>query len=178
MKISEQAVDHPRVVIVAALLITAMAVMAAINIPVQRTPAISTAVILVAVPFPGALPTETESQITREIETALQSLNDVTLALTSFADCFSRCKSKRKTNLFQSVPDCRIGNVKLSLNLLDVTAAIQKNCNELQLILAQMAKSTTRKFASQLSPAILAIQLRDHQFLFAYRTISNPVHSL
>ncbi len=77
MKISEQAVDHPRVVIVAALLITAMAVMAAINIPVQRTPAISTAVILVAVPFPGALPTETESQITREIETALQSLNDV-----------------------------------------------------------------------------------------------------
>ena len=53
------------------------AMFAAINIPVQRTPAITKAVILVAVPFPGALPTETESQITREIEDALQRLNDV-----------------------------------------------------------------------------------------------------
>ncbi len=77
MKISEAAVDHPRIVIVAALLVLAMTIFAGINIAVQRTPAISKAVILIAVPFPGALPTETESQITREIENALQRLNDV-----------------------------------------------------------------------------------------------------
>ena len=54
-----------------------LALMAAINIPVQRTPAINTAVILVQVVYPGAQPNEVEEQITRKIEETLQRLNDV-----------------------------------------------------------------------------------------------------
>ncbi len=54
-----------------------LALMAAINIPVQRTPAINTAVILVQVVYPGAQPSEVEEQITRKVEEALQRLNDV-----------------------------------------------------------------------------------------------------
>ena len=77
MKISNTAIDHPRVVFIATTLIIAMAILAAMNIPVQRTPAITTAVIMIAVPYPGALPTETEVQITREIEEALTRLNNV-----------------------------------------------------------------------------------------------------
>ncbi len=77
MKISEAAVDHPRIVLISVILIVAVALLAAWQIPVQRTPAISTALVMVAVPYPGALPTETEAQITREIEDALQRLNDV-----------------------------------------------------------------------------------------------------
>ena len=77
MKISNSAIDHPRIVIIATALTIAMAFLAAMNISVQRTPAITTAVIMVAVPYPGALPTETEVQITREIEEALARLNNV-----------------------------------------------------------------------------------------------------
>ena len=44
---------------------------------VQRNPAINTAVVLVAVPYPGAKPTEVEEQITRKIEDALQRLDKV-----------------------------------------------------------------------------------------------------
>ena len=77
MKVSEAAVDHPRIILISVILISAMALLAAWGIPVQRTPAISTALVMVAVPYPGALPTETEAQITREIEDALQRLNDV-----------------------------------------------------------------------------------------------------
>ncbi len=77
MKASEKAIDHPRIVLIITVLVLATAGLAAVDIPVQRTPAISTAVIMVSVPYPGALPTESEVQITRKIEEALQRLNDV-----------------------------------------------------------------------------------------------------
>ena len=77
MKITDTAIDHPRIVIVSTVLVLAMALLAAIKIPVQLAPAISTAVIMIAVPYPGALPTEAEVQITREIEDALAGLNNV-----------------------------------------------------------------------------------------------------
>lgn len=77
MKISHDAIDRPRLVLVATVLLVAMALIAAIDIPVQRTPAISKAVVLIAVPHPGAQPTTVEEEITRKIEDALQSLNDV-----------------------------------------------------------------------------------------------------
>ncbi|MDG2385389.1 MAG: efflux RND transporter permease subunit [Pirellulaceae bacterium] len=77
MKITDTAIDHPRIVIVSTVLVLAMALLAAIRIPVQLAPAISTAVIMIAVPYPGALPTEAEVQITREIEDALAGLNNV-----------------------------------------------------------------------------------------------------
>ncbi len=77
MNLSGQAVDRPRVVIVLTLLILVLALIAAFRIPVQRTPAINTAIVMVAVPFPGAQPTEVEDQITRKIEDALQRLDNV-----------------------------------------------------------------------------------------------------
>lgn len=77
MKLSDQAIDHPRIILISVILVSVMALLATTKIPVQRTPAISTALILVAVPYSGALPTETEAQITRKIEDTLQGLNDV-----------------------------------------------------------------------------------------------------
>lgn len=77
MNLSDAAVDRPRIVIVGTLLVLVLAVIAAFKIPVQRTPAINTAIVLVAVPFPGSQPTEVEDQITRKIEDGLQRLNNV-----------------------------------------------------------------------------------------------------
>jgi len=58
-------------------MVMAIAILAALYIPVQRTPAINTAVILVMVPYPGAQPTEVEEKITRKIEDTLKGLNNV-----------------------------------------------------------------------------------------------------
>jgi len=77
MKISRQAIDRPRVVLVATVVVVLVAVIAAGRIAVQRSPAINTAVVLVAVPFPGAEPGEAEELITRKIEEALQGLDKV-----------------------------------------------------------------------------------------------------
>lgn len=77
MYISHKAIDRPRVVIVGVLMVIAMSLLAAWYIPVQRTPAINTAVVLVTVPYPGAQPGEVEDEITRKIEDALKRLNNV-----------------------------------------------------------------------------------------------------
>jgi len=77
MRITHNAIDRPRVVIVGVLLVMAMAAMAAVFIPVQRTPAIDTAVVIVSVPYPGAEPTRVETEITRKIEEALERLDKV-----------------------------------------------------------------------------------------------------
>lgn len=74
---SDLAIDHPRIVLISVILILITTLVAATQISVQRTPAISTAIVMVAVPFPGSLPTDAESQITRKIEDALQRLNNV-----------------------------------------------------------------------------------------------------
>ena len=77
MQISRKAIDRPRVVIVSVLLVMAMSVLALFYIPVQRTPAIDIAVVLVIIPYPGSEPTEVEDEITRKIEDALQGLDRV-----------------------------------------------------------------------------------------------------
>lgn len=77
MKLSEQAIDRPRAVIVGVLVVTALAVMAAWDTPVQRTPAIHKAVILVAVPYPESQPTESENEIARKVEEVLGELKNV-----------------------------------------------------------------------------------------------------
>jgi len=77
MKISQQAIDRPRIVLVGTVVIILIAIFAGLDVAVQRSPAINTAVVLVAVPFPGAEPTEVEEQITRKIEDALQGLDRV-----------------------------------------------------------------------------------------------------
>lgn len=77
MKISDTAIDYPKVTWVFTILTFLLAILAAYKIPVQRTPPIHTAIVLVAVPYPGAEPTEVEEQVTRKIEDALQRLNNV-----------------------------------------------------------------------------------------------------
>lgn len=58
-------------------MVVVMSALAALFIPVQRTPAINTAVILVTIPYPGAQPIEVEEEITQKIEDALQRLKRV-----------------------------------------------------------------------------------------------------
>ena len=77
MYITHKAIDRPRVVIVITVVVLMASIFAALNISVQRNPAINTAIVLVAVPYPGAKPTEVEEQITRKIEDTLQRLDKV-----------------------------------------------------------------------------------------------------
>lgn len=83
MKLTNDAIDRPRVVLVFTMLILVMAVYSAIGISIQRTPAIHKAIIMIAVPHPGAQPTEVEEQITRKIEEKLQKLNNVDFVASS-----------------------------------------------------------------------------------------------
>ena len=76
-KLIDNAIDHPRLVLVATLLVLLLAIFIGFVTPVQRTPAITKAVILVAIPHPDSQPTDTEEEITRKIEDALTSLRDV-----------------------------------------------------------------------------------------------------
>ena len=77
MSISAKAIDHPRVVLVATLLVLLLALYAAWATPVQRTPAITKAIVLVIVPYPDSQPNEAENEIARKIEDALTELQSV-----------------------------------------------------------------------------------------------------
>ncbi len=77
MKLSSQAIDHPRFVLVATLFVLFLALYAMSFTPVQRTPAITKAVVLVAIPYPDAQPTEAENEIARKVEEALTELQSV-----------------------------------------------------------------------------------------------------
>ncbi|MCA9270651.1 MAG: efflux RND transporter permease subunit, partial [Planctomycetales bacterium] len=109
MKLSHDAIDHPRIVLIGSLLILACAALALYNLPVQRTPAITKAVVLVAVPYPGAQPGEVEEEITRKIEKKLQGLQNVD---------FIASTSMRGTSVTQVIfldgvdPDVARGEVK------------------------------------------------------------------
>ena len=74
MKISNHAIDHPRFVYTVTALVLLLALYAAISIPVQRTPAITNAVVLVAIPYPDAQPSEAENEIARKVEEVLSEL--------------------------------------------------------------------------------------------------------
>lgn len=77
MKLTEQAIDNPRTVFVCCTLVLLLAVLAAVYTPVQVTPAITKAVVLVAVPYPDSLPAESENEIARKVEDALSELQSV-----------------------------------------------------------------------------------------------------
>ena len=77
MNISSAAIDRPRFVLIATILILLLALYAASFTPVQRTPAITKAVVLVAIPYPDSLPSEAENDITRKVEEALTELQSV-----------------------------------------------------------------------------------------------------
>jgi len=77
MQLSSKAIDHPRIVLTASILVGLLALYAAVYIPVQRTPAISKAVVLVAIPYPDAQPMESENEIARKVEETLTELQSV-----------------------------------------------------------------------------------------------------
>ena len=77
MQLSSQAIDHPRIVIMATVLVLLMALYAAMFIPVQRTPAITKAIVLVGIPYPDAQPSESENEIARKVEDVLTELQSV-----------------------------------------------------------------------------------------------------
>ena len=77
MKISDAAIDRPRMVTVATILVLLMAVYAALFTPVQLGPAITKAVVVVAIPYPDAKPSESENEIVRKVEDALTELQSV-----------------------------------------------------------------------------------------------------
>ena len=77
MRLSSQAIDRPRLVLVLTLLVLLLALYSAIFTPVQRAPAINTAVVIVAIPYPDAQPTEAENEIARKVEDVLGELQSV-----------------------------------------------------------------------------------------------------
>lgn len=77
MKISDAAIDRPRMVLVGTILVLLMAVYAALLTPVQLGPAITKAVVLVVIPYPDAKPTEAENDIVRKVEEALTEVQSV-----------------------------------------------------------------------------------------------------
>ncbi len=77
MHLSSKAIDHPRIVLTATILVALLALYAATYIPVQRTPAITKAVVIVAIPYPDAQPTEAENEIARKVEETLTELQSV-----------------------------------------------------------------------------------------------------
>ncbi|MEQ8846242.1 efflux RND transporter permease subunit [Botrimarina sp.] len=77
MKISNAAIERPRLVLIGTALTLLVALFAAISTPVQLGPAITKAVVLVAIPYPDAKPTETENEIIRKVEDALTDLEAV-----------------------------------------------------------------------------------------------------
>lgn len=77
MKISNYAIERPRLVAVSTLMVVLLAAFASLLTPVQRTPAINKAVIIVAIPYPDSQPSEAENEIARKVEDALNELQNV-----------------------------------------------------------------------------------------------------
>lgn len=77
MQISNAAIDRPRMVTVMTILVLLAAVYAAVFTPVQLGPAITKAVVLVAIPYPDSQPSEAENEIVRKVEDALTELQSV-----------------------------------------------------------------------------------------------------
>ena len=77
MKISDQAIDNPRTVTVLTILVLLLALFASVFTPVQLSPAITKAVVIVAIPYPDSRPSEAENEIARKVEDALRDLKSV-----------------------------------------------------------------------------------------------------
>ncbi len=77
MNLTNQAIDRPRTVTVLTILVLLMALYAAVFTPVQRSPAITKAVVIVAIPYPDSDPAKGESNIARKVEDELKELKSV-----------------------------------------------------------------------------------------------------
>lgn len=77
MKVSNYAIERPRLVTVCTLMVILLALFACLLTPVQRAPAITKALVLVAIPYPDSQPSEAENEIARKVEDALNELQSV-----------------------------------------------------------------------------------------------------
>jgi multidrug efflux pump len=68
MKLSQKAIEYPRLVILGALVFCAMGIGAILTLPKERTPRVRLPVIIVAIANPGAPPPVNETEIIRPIE--------------------------------------------------------------------------------------------------------------
>src|SRR5690554_6153418 len=68
MRISERAIERPRLVLLASAIACVIGFMAALTLPKERTPRAKLPVIIAAVPNPGASPATNEAQIVRKVE--------------------------------------------------------------------------------------------------------------
>lgn len=69
-RLSERAIDHPRLVLLGSLLLVLLGAAAIIALPKERTPRVRLPLVLVAIPNPGAQPLTNDVQIVRRIEDA------------------------------------------------------------------------------------------------------------
>ncbi len=80
MRISERAIELPRLVLLISAVLCALGLVSIFSLPKERTPRIKLPVVVVAVPNPGATPYTNEKQIIEkveeEVETSLDHLKD------------------------------------------------------------------------------------------------------
>lgn len=69
-RLSEQAIERPRIVLLGAVLLMVLGAAAVVALPKERTPRVRLPLVLVAVPNPGAQPITNDVQIIRRIEDA------------------------------------------------------------------------------------------------------------
>ncbi|WP_432800128.1 efflux RND transporter permease subunit [Poriferisphaera sp. WC338] len=74
MSISDYAIEKPRLVILAGILLCLLGFAAAMSLPKERTPRAKLPVIIVAIPNPGSSPATNEAQIIRKIEEEVGTL--------------------------------------------------------------------------------------------------------
>jgi multidrug efflux pump subunit AcrB len=77
MKLSEKAVDRPRLVLVGAIAVCLVGWLALEQLPLERTPRVSLPLILVAAPNLGAQPEDNEVDIAEKIEDLATDLEDL-----------------------------------------------------------------------------------------------------
>ena len=94
MKLSERAIELPRLVILITLLVCGLGLAAVTTLPKERAPRITLPIIVVAVPNPGAGPDLNEKQIIDKIEEEALSAGETPLFQIDFID--ERGKKKRR----------------------------------------------------------------------------------
>lgn len=77
MKLSQQALERPKVVLLATLCLAVAGLICLWTIPIELTPKIDVPVFFVVVPYPGAAPEDVETYITKDLEKKLNTIKSL-----------------------------------------------------------------------------------------------------
>ncbi len=77
MKLTDKAIQKPRITLMAAAVLLLAGAFSLARIPVEQNPRLRIPVIFVVVPYPGAAPDEVEDQITRKVEKEIRGIEGV-----------------------------------------------------------------------------------------------------